>query len=149
MRTPNVFTNPKTGATYSWAINHAEEEATGKDRTFEHTAPTAHGSDPGVGLIRQQGSEGPMVLKYSGTILSLAQHQEFVAWFNLCRTQSIWFRDFAGDEYEVIISSYAPKRERVMHNPRGGETARNFIIRYSISMEVLAIRSGMWAGTKP
>lgn len=149
MRSPNRFTDPASGYYFDWTINHLTEDSFGKTRNFDHTAPTAHGSDPGIGLIRQQGSEGPMVIKLKGTILDPAQHVEFINWFGVCRRQSIYYRDFAGDQYEVIISVYSPTRERVGSNPRGGIVAPNHIWRYDMEMEVLRFISGPWEFSTP
>lgn len=140
-RVANRFTNPVTGGFYDWILNHNEEEASGLERTIEHTAPT-----DGIGLIRQQGEEGPMVLQYRGSILQESQISTFRAWYNLCRSQTIYFRDFNGDEYEVLITSFKPQRKRVVRNPRDPVNAPMHTWTYEMSMEVLRVISGPWAG---
>lgn len=139
-RVANRFTNPANDNYYDWVINHQEEEDVGLGRSIEPTASTS-----GVGgLVIQQGADDPMVLSYRGTILEEAQHEEFIDWSNLCKTQTIVFKDFAGEEYEVLMT-YRSRRERVAHNPRGGTAAPLHIWRFSMTMHVVQALSGAWA----
>lgn len=134
MRVANRFTNPANADTYDWVMNHQEEEEAGFQHSIEATATTS-----GVGgRVLQQGPDEPLVLKYRGTVLDPAQHDEFLAWAALSRTQTIIFRDFADNEYEVLMT-YMPRRERVMRNPRGGTTAPFHIWRYSMEMHVVQV----------
>lgn len=137
-RTPNQFQDPAAVVTtYSWAINHSEEEDFGRDRQIEHSAPTS-----GVGLIRQQGEESPLVYRIAGTIFAEAQVTEFWEWFTLCRTQTIYFHDFAGDSYEVLISSFKPTRHRTIRNPKDFANAPLHFWRYTMEMEVVRVIDG-------
>lgn len=149
MRVANVFIDPANGDEYPWPINHSEEESFGKTRTIDHTAPTARGSDPGVGLIRQQGDDTPLTWKYSGTILDPTQEDAFIDWWERSRQRTIFFRDFTGAEYEVIITGYEPKRIRCLVNRRGGDRWPFHYVNYTLSMEVLTIRSGPWVSVTP
>jgi hypothetical protein len=72
-----------------------------------------------------------------------------IAWWKLCETQTIYFKDFSGDEYEVIITEFLPVRERTIKNPRDYANAPYWFWKYDIAMEVIAIRSGTWAGVSP
>lgn len=137
----NKFIDPKTAAEYSWAINHDEEEEVGRSRNIQHTANTAN-----TGLVRQQGAQEPLELKYSGTILTLAQLQYMWAWFALCESQTIWFQDFENNVYEVTISAFHPVRKRVARNPRDLTNAPLHIWDYTIEMDVIRVRSGPLAG---
>lgn len=141
MRSPNVFTNPLTGATYAWEINHAEESESGRNRNVETRANTGN-----VGLVRQQGELTPLVLRYTGTILRQPQLDTMLGWFLLCETQSIYFTDFAGDSYEVLISNFQPRRVRAMLNLRGQATNPQHYWTYTIEMHVLNVRSGSYEG---
>jgi hypothetical protein len=139
-RSPNRFTDPETGVFYDWQINHLEEEEAGFRRSIQHSASTN-----GVGgLVWQQGDDEPIVFNYRGTILDPAQHAQFVAYSNLCKDHTIIFRDFAGDEYEVLMT-YTPRRESVMRNPRGGTIAPYHIWRYTMTLQVIQALSGTWA----
>lgn len=138
-RVANLFIDPAgVRATYAWAINHDEEQDTGLSRTIDHTANTA-----GTGLVRQQGADDPITLTYAGTILDVAQHREFLAWVELSKHRTIFFRDFAGDEYEVLITAYKAPRTRVARNPR--DPAHPWIWHYTLTMEVVTIRAGVYA----
>jgi hypothetical protein len=133
----NRFTNPADGSSYDWPINHDNEEANEQRRNIERTAPTA-----GVGFVRQQGEDSPLVLRYSGVILTQAHHDEMQAWYTLSKSQSVHFRDFAGNVFEVLIVAFTPTRVRTVANPRGGTTNPHHFWRYQIEMEVLQIISG-------
>lgn len=135
-RTANRFT-ASDGTTYDWHVNHDEEENFGKRRNIEHTANVS-----GWGLIRQQGDDSPVVIRLSGKILHRAQITQFDYWMARCRYESIHFRDFAGEEYEVIITAFEPKRVRTLFNPRDQTNAPLWYWTYTMEMEVLRVVSG-------
>lgn len=138
----NRFTDPATAASYDWLINHDEEEQIGRDRGITYEANTGN-----VGLVVQQGELTPIVLKLSGKILEQSQLDQFIDWFDLCQHHSIYFTDFAGDSYEVIISVFTPKRLRTLRNPRGGTINPRHYWSYTMEMSVLSVRAGVWAGS--
>lgn len=137
----NRFTNPANGAFYDWSINHESEEEFGKERSIEERSNTGN-----VGLTRTQGADGTLVLRYEGTILTRAQYVAMWQWYALCRTQTIYFTDCDGQEYEVQITSFKPKRVRVAHNPRDAGM-RLHKYEYTIEMHVYALRAGDLVGT--
>lgn len=139
-----TFTNPATGATYPFPVNPSEEEEFGKRRNIEHSAPTS-----GVGLIRQQGDDDPLVLKVKGTIFHRDQVVQMIAWQQLTRTQTIYLTDHAGDQYEILITAFLPQRQRTIRNPRDYANAPLWFWKYSLEMEVLRVISGVWAGVTP
>lgn len=145
-RYPNKFEDPKGGkTTYEWLINHNEEEASGKRRNITRSANT-----DGTGLVRQQGDDSPLVFKWSGTMLHNSQVKEMAEWMELSRTQTIYLEDFANDKYEVIITAFEPKRIRTMRNPRAsGDPERLYYWTYTIELEVIRVRDGIWEGTSP
>jgi hypothetical protein len=134
-RSPNVFT-AADGTSYAWPINHDAEDAFGKTRNLEHTALLK-----GSGLVIQQGDDGPLTIKVSGAILHKAQVQAFDAWFERCRTETIHFTDFAGDSYEVMITSFTPTRQRTLRNPRDPSIPLHYY-KYNLEMEVIQVLSG-------
>ena len=140
----NRFTNPSNGDYYDWQINHTEEEEVNKARSIEHGANSAN-----TGLVKQQSDDQPLVLSYRGTILHKAQLEEFWGWFQLTKTQTIYFTDFAGDEYEVIITDFKPQRQRTIKNPRDFANAPLWYWTYAISMEVVRVIAGTMAGVSP
>lgn len=144
MANRNRFTNPATSAFYDWQINHSTEEEFGKRRTIEHGAKTN-----GTGLVRQQSDDSPLILRLQGVIFHKAQFEEMLAWWKLTETQTIYFKDFMADEYEVIITEFLPIRERTIKNPRDFANAPYWFWRYDIAMEVIRIRDGTWEGVSP
>lgn len=138
------FTNPRNGEIYEWHTGHSEEEANGKTRTIQESANTGN-----TGLVKQQGDVQPLVLKYSGTILFKKQIEEFWRWYELCETQTIFFTDYAGEEYEVLITSFLPQRKPTVKNPKDFANAPRHYWSYSITMEVIAVRSGVMSGVTP
>lgn len=128
----NRFIDPAAVvAAYSWEANHTEEEDTQLRRNFEHTATTN-----GFGLVRQQGDESPLVFKFSGTITRLNQIQKMLLYYQLCRTQSIHFRDFEGHKYEVLITAFNYKRVKTIRNPRDPNILLHYYT-YSIEIEAM------------
>jgi hypothetical protein len=63
------------------------------------------------------------------------------AWEALCQTQTIYFTDFAGDKYEVVIDSFKPVRH-AGRNLRGGTEAPLWYWTYTIGMTVVRVISG-------
>lgn len=140
-RVANQFENPETSATYDWTINHYEESDSGPQRSVEHGANAAN-----TGLVRHQADDQPMVLKYSGTILTEAQLTEMISWYILCKTQTIYFHDFAGDSYEVLITKFNYKRKWVQRNFNDPTNAPNHIWEYSIEMDIIRVIDGPLSG---
>lgn len=131
----NRFVNPANGAQYLWTVNHSEEEESGKARNITHTAPTGL-----TGLVRQQGDDGPMVLRLQGTILDRAQYREMWKWYALCREQTINFYDFDGQGYEVQITSFMPRRVRNLTRPGRDPQQHRWV--YRLEMEVYRFLAG-------
>jgi hypothetical protein len=138
------FTNPATGTFYDWPLNHDEEDESGKARNITRTAPTGS-----VGLIKQQGDDGPLLLHLKGKILKRAQLAAFWSWFELSRTQTIYFRDFDNQQYEVQITSFAPQRHRKLSFPSPGNDPSTHYWTYSMELEVYRVISGDLAGITP
>lgn len=137
----NKFINPKTGNEYSWEVNHSEEEETSQERSVQDGANTAN-----TGLLPQQADDQPLVFRYSGTIFSKAQIEEMIGWYQLCKTQTIHFHDFAGEEYEVLITSFKATRKRTVKNPRDFANAPLWYWKYTIEIRVVRIIDSIWEG---
>lgn len=137
----NEFIDPATGQKYPWQVNHSTESAFGKSRQITESANTAN-----TGLIKQQGDSQPLKMKLQGTIFHKKQHEEFAKYWQLCESQTIIFKDFTGDEYEVLIVSYEPVRKRTVRNPRDFANAPLWYWSYEMEMEVIRVISGTWAG---
>lgn len=135
----NRFENPATGETYNWHQNHAPdgEEMTGKQRTINRLPGTAPGT-----VILQQGDDGAYTIKLRGTILMRVQHQAFLRWWKLSRTQTIFFTDFDNQKYEVQITSYMSKRKGKLTSIGKDPSMRTHTYDYEIEMVVINFLSG-------
>jgi hypothetical protein len=131
------------GSTYQWLINHTEEEEFGRRRNIDHSAPTS-----GIGHIRQQGDDEAMVLSLTGHILHRSQYVEMFKWFDRSRKETIQFRDFDMQEFEVIITSFRPVRKRTLRNPRDTSIPHHYWD-YSMEMEVITFLDGDLEDMKP
>lgn len=140
-RVANKFSDPGGPlADYQWEINHNEEEQSGKTRNIEESANTA-----GTGLVKQQGDDGPLRFEYSGSILRETQLTTMLKYFQACKTRTVIFTDFAGDQYEVLVTSFQPTRKRTLRNPRDQANAPLHYWTYKIALEVITILVGPYA----
>jgi hypothetical protein len=130
------FQNPVNGLVYNWPVNHSDEEAVGKTRPISATAPTGTGL-----LVRQQGEDAPMQIKWSGTIFHRSQFQQMWAWFNLSRLQSVYLYDYDNQGYEVLITEFQPVRKRTLRNPRDPSVPYHYWT-YTITFDVLTFIAG-------
>jgi hypothetical protein len=138
----NRFTNPADNSHYDWPQNHTDEEGMGKARNITRAANTGN-----TGAVKQQGDDGPLVVSLSGKIQHRAQLQAFWLWFNLCKTQTIYFRDFDSQEYEVQIVSFVPKRIRKLSFSGKDPSMPYHYYEYTMTMEVYGVRAGDLAAT--
>lgn len=140
-RVANVFTDPSTGETYPWPINHETEEQFGQERTINTEANTGL-----TGMVRVQGDRQPMQLRISGKMLTRAQRDAFWRWFNLCENRTITYSDVEGNTFEVQILAYNPIRVRAQRNMRDPVNAPTWIYTYTMTMDVIRVVSGPLAG---
>lgn len=133
----NRFTNPANGDFYDWILNHTDEEAFGKARNITESAPTGN-----VGLVKQQGSDGPLVKTLSGTILDRSQYKAMWEWFVLSGSQTIYFTDFDGQQFEVQITSFLPQLKRKLTSASRDPSMPNSYWSYTIAMEVYGLIAG-------
>jgi hypothetical protein len=134
----NRFIDPATGDTYDWEANHSDEQELVKARNMTYTAPTGL-----VGLVKQQGANDPVILKFTGTISKRSMFQTMLHWYHLCAEQTIHFRDFDGEVYEVQITHFAPTRHRNLY--RADRTNHQHYWTYEIELEVYKFIDGDYA----
>lgn len=145
----NIFHDPAgVRPDYPWTRNHNKEDTFGKRRNIEQSAPTLGAGATGVGLVKQQSDEDPLVFKLGGRIVTEEQHQQFVQWYALCGLQTIYYYNYAGDNYEVIITAYEPTRVPVAKNPADPSIPFH-VYDYSLEMEVITVWSGPWTAVTP
>ena len=140
----DTFIDPLTGFEWVWEVGHEEEDSVGKARPVTHSANTAN-----TGLIRQQGDVGPLVLKYGGKILHLKQYKEMWRFYQLCETQTIIYKDYFGEEFEVVITDFEPQRFPTVRNPKDFANMPLHYYKYTITMEVVQVRAGNLVALSP
>lgn len=143
-RRSNRFTNPANGAYYDWHVNHDEEDELAKTRSITRAGLTSN-----VGMVRQQGEDGPLVLRFHGRILDRVQYQQMWGWYALSRTQTIYFTDFDGQAFEVQITSFTPKRVRKDFSPQRDQSVPLHFWQYSLEMEVYRVLAGDLVAVTP
>lgn len=116
--------------TYVFEVNHSEEQAPDQGRSIDHQAVTT-----GPRFVIQQGTSNPLTLKFSGTILTQAQLDAMQSYYDACSTRTVFFRDFTGVEFEVIVTRFDYLRKRTLSNPRAPLLKHYWT--YDLEMEVI------------
>lgn len=117
-------------ADYSFDINHKEEDGNEQRRNITRTANTAN-----VGFVRQQGDKSPVVLKFLGTIMKQDQKDKMESFYAACDNRTIFFRDYTGVEYEVLITTFDTTRKSTIKNGRDPSIMHYWT--YRLEMEVI------------
>lgn len=129
--------------TYSFHINHSDEEQMGRSASVQRTAPVA-----GVGFIYQLGDSGPLSIHWKGTILDHAQVQAMWSYYDICNgfttnRRTIHLVDFTAARFEVLFTSFLPIRVRAVNNPRGTTPAEKlYYYTYDATFDVINVVSG-------
>lgn len=144
----NVFHDPAgVVADYEWPINHDSETPRGRKKTQSITAPT--GLYGNTQPVRQMGAVAPMQIVLSGTILTEAQRAAMIQWWELCIAQSIYFYEFNGEQYEVMIIDYEEQKMQAAANRNDPVNAPYHYYTYTLTMDVINILAGSWLQTAP
>jgi hypothetical protein len=125
--------------TYTFHVNHTDEDAYGTGRNIDVTANTS-----GNIAVRQQGDTEALIFNLQGTILHEVQYQTMVDFARLTRAQSVLYRDFVGDTYEVLVQSFKVQRKRTLRNPRDGSIPLHYYT-YTLQLHAITARSGPFA----
>ena len=147
-RVPNQFVDP-TGvvATYNWPINHDSETPRGRKRTISQTAPT--GDLGSTAPVRQMGANMPLQLILTGTILTEAQRNAFIQWWEMCDEQTIYFYEFNGEQYEVLIIDFEEQKHISIWNSNDITNAPHHYYTYTLTMDVITVLAGSWLQSNP
>jgi hypothetical protein len=140
-----TFTNPATGFAYVWPNNPPLDgiSASQKQRTITRTSNTAN-----VGSVKQQGDDGPYVLHVEPHVFTVAFETALWQWWTLCRTQTIYWTDIDGAQYEGQIITMSRQQVGALAGP-GDIRARKFYAKYVIEFEIYRFISGVMAGVTP
>lgn len=118
-------------AEYEFTVNHSEEEGADYNRNVTRQAVTT-----GPAFVLQQGPTGYGVFHFTGTILTQEQYDAMTAYYAVCESRTVFFRDFTGDEFEVVITRFSPQRRRTVRNPREPDLLHYWT--YTLEMEVIS-----------
>lgn len=118
-------------STYSFDIGHHEEDPDDQRRNITRTART-----DGVGFVRQQSDKSPQTFKFAGTIMKAEQKTAMQGYFDACDNRTVFFRDYTGTEYEVLITVFSCTRVPVLRNMR--DPSIMHIWKYNLEMEVIS-----------
>lgn len=134
MTVKNLFTDPDTGATYTWHLNHGWDGDSNSGAENPLTWQTTTMGTP----LPQFGERQPQTWTISGTILHREQHEAFLEWAEIGKDHTIFFKDFDSVEYEVFVQKYSWQRVGVSKNPQDPDMPYN-IFRYSFEFLILGI----------
>lgn len=141
------FTDPKTGNTYTWAVNppYGGIQPQAKTRQIQRTSNTGN-----VGVTKQQGDDGPYIIHWQVAVFHKAQQTAMWQWYQLCKMQTIYLTDWEGNEYEGQIISMQDQWVGVVAGP-GDATARAGYSQMEMQFEVYRFVSGymVTAGVLP
>jgi hypothetical protein len=128
----NVLTDPATGFSYSWPVNHSAVEKAERTRTITELPPTAAGWQDARPTF-QQGDRTPEVLRLTGRVWDPTQISVLLAFLRASKRRTVIFEECSGDRYEVLIDSLEPQRRGVVRAPNGGK----YVWDVAIEMEVV------------
>lgn len=128
-------------ADFEFPVNPSEEDDFGKRRNVDHGGLTGD-----TGFVRQQSDDSPLILRCTGVIFHESMHAALVQWFAKSKNQTLDLIDHVGDRYEVIMTEYIPARKRTVRNPRDPQNATYHYWRYSMTFEIITVKSGPWVG---
>lgn len=122
-----IFDDPVTSDQYIFSVN----PNAGGDPAYKKNIAQQSTVAPGGLTLLSEGADTPLTLSWSGTIIDLAQHQTFIAWFN--RRYQIQLTDDLGRVFMIYITGYTPQRAR----------AANLAYKNTYTMEAIVVS---WPG---
>lgn len=136
-----TFTDPKTGATYSWTTNPPPDgiQPSSKVRQIERTSNTGN-----VGATKQQGDDGPYIMAWNVNVFTEAQEIALWEWYRKCEKQTIYLTDWGGNQYEGQIIELGDQWTGVLSGP-GDARDRQGYSRMTFQFEVYRFISGKMA----
>lgn len=116
------FDDLTDSSTYTFEINPNE----GGSPQYKKTIQTANTAAPDGKTLIFEGRDEAQQLTFSGTILSQAQYDAMVTWFN--KRHQVRITDDLNRAYMVYITSFEPKRVRAVHYPYKHTYTVNYIV---------------------
>jgi len=105
------FDDLTDSTSYVFEINPNE----GGSPQYKKTIQTSNTAAPDGKTLIFEGRDEPQQLTFSGTILSQAQYDAMVTWFN--KRHQIQITDDLSRQFMVYITGFEPKRVRAVHFP--------------------------------
>lgn len=122
MRIPWVISDVNTAETYSFEINPKDDGsyAYEKSITYKNTS-----SFSGV-TVMFEGRDAPHTAQFTGTLLTEAQYNQFVFWFN--KRVILHLVDDLGRSMNIYITKFVPKRKISRSYPWRHEYTCDYVI---------------------
>ncbi len=142
MRQQVKFTDPKTGATYTWPVNPGYADITQpaqKARQIQRTSNTGN-----VGVTKQQGDDGPLIVHWEPLVFHIAHETALWEWYVKCKLQTIYLSDWDGDTVEGQIITLGRQQIGALGGP-GDTNARGYYCKYVFEFEIYRFVNGLLA----
>lgn len=128
----DAFGDPATGEVYLWPHNHSEEQGAVRTRAVNAVMPSAARFRQ-TRAIRVQSTPVELVYRLAGSVLTRAQHNDFLRFVDISTHHTIYFYHFAGDLFECFLSDYEPQRKYLQRGPRG----EHYVWPYTMQIDVI------------
>lgn len=105
------FLDTTTSTTYEFAINPSN----GGNPVYKKNIAQQNTVAPGGKTLLFEGADSPQELSWDGTVLTQAQHEMFITWFQ--KRHQVQLTDDLGRSFMIYITEYTPTRQRSIHYP--------------------------------
>jgi hypothetical protein len=106
-----TFEDPTAAQTYEFEINPNDGGSPGYERNVSYQNTSA----PDGKTLIFEGAPRAQELEFSGTLLTQEQYDAFVTWWQ--KKNQVKMTDDLGREWWIVITRFAPTRERSVHYP--------------------------------
>lgn len=121
-RIPWVITDPATSETYAFEINPRDDGSL----QYEKTISYKNTSSPTGNTVVFEGRDAPSATQFSGTVLTEAQYNQMVFWFN--KRGALELEDDLGRVFTIYITKFSPKRKLSRQYPWRHEYTVDYFI---------------------
>lgn len=134
------FFNPADASEYVWPVNPdfaAANQYAQKQRQITRTSNTGN-----VGATKQQGDDGDYVIHWEPLVWHLAHEEALFAWYQICKTQSIYLTDMGGEQFEGQITTCGRKQIGALKGPGDMIAARGYYCQFVFEFDCYRFISG-------
>lgn len=100
--------DPLLAETWTFAVNPSE----GGEPTRKKTVTSQSTTAPDGRTILTEGLSPPLEISWKGVILTLAERDIFISWFN--KQYQVLLTNDIGEQYWIYIDQFNPTRKRVI-----------------------------------